>query len=70
MPSFEDHGRDGLTLGDNRLETPSMAGYRRGMSSSGVIGRRLGSMYGIEPDLPREIDLALRQLDSRVGRVA
>ncbi len=68
MPSFGDHSRRAVTLEENRLETPSMSGFRRGMSSSGMIGRRLGSMYEVDSDLPHEMHSALRALHSRFVR--
>jgi hypothetical protein len=45
-----------------------MAGFRAGMSSSSVIGRKLGTVYGVEPHVPDEMDVCLRQLRSKLSR--
>lgn len=55
-----------MTPESNRLETPTMTGYRAGMSSQGVIGRKLGAVYGVQPELPEEMDAALQDLDDRL----
>ena len=53
----------------DRLETPVMAGYRAGMSSSSMIGRRLGRMYEQSSEMPREIGDALQMLARKMFRV-
>ena len=50
-----------------RLETPPMAGFRPGMSSSSVIGRKLGSLYNVPADPKREIETVLETLDGKLG---
>ena len=52
--------------GDFRLETPMMTGYRAGMSSSSMIGRKLGRLYDPPADMPSEIDEVLRVLDRKL----
>lgn len=47
----------------DRLETPSMTGYRSGMSSFGVICRKLPTVYSAPSDTPEEIDAVLVKLD-------
>ena len=50
-----------------RLETPVTVGYRPGMSSCTVIGRKLGSLYGVPADPKREIETALETLDTKLS---
>ena len=52
----------------DRLETPVVAGYRTGMSSSGIIGHRLGRMYQLSSDVPREIGEMLQVLANKMPR--
>ena len=52
----------------DRLETPVTAGYRTGMSSSSMIGRRLGRMYEPAGEVPREIGDALQVLARKMYR--
>ena len=48
-----------LGVGEARLETPQTVGFRPGMTSTGVIGRKLGTIYTPQPDAPKAIgDLA------------
>lgn len=49
------------------LETPRVAGFRAGMSSSGIIGHRLGSMFSVPAETPREMDTLLSALDRKVS---
>ncbi len=65
MPPFEKHSR-GIAVDTSRLETPSMMGYRFGMSSSGVIGRKLNAVFGVESNVPREMDTVIRELQSKL----
>ena len=51
-----------------RLETPQTVGFRVGMSSSTVIGRKLERIYDLPSDTPREIGELLKVLDSQVVR--
>ena len=51
---------------ETRLETPRVAGYRRGMSETGLIGRRLASVYDVADDLPHDMGALLRTLDGKV----
>ena len=46
-----------------RLETPRTVGFRVGMTSSGVIGRRLENLFEVPMETPRKIDELLRALD-------
>ena len=50
-----------------RLETPGAVGYRPGMSSSTVIGRKLGSLYELPVERKREIETALETLDTKLS---
>ena len=54
----------------DRLETPVVAGYRTGMSSSGMIGHRLGRLYELSNDMPREIGDMLQALANKTSRPA
>lgn len=53
-----------------RLETPTMAGYRSGLSATGVIGRKLGSVYTVEGDLPDDMRDALQELSAKLAGAA
>ena len=52
----------------NRLETPVMAGFRAGMSSCSIIGRKLGAMYNVPSDRHDRIEALLRTIDRTIGR--
>ncbi len=49
-----------------RLETPRAVGYRVGMTSPGIIGRRLGHLYEVPDETPRRFGELLQVLDQRV----
>lgn len=49
-----------------RLETPNSVGYRPGMTSYSMIGRKLGSLYELPADRKREIETALETLDDKL----
>lgn len=68
MPTFDKHSRGTSTMQVNRLETASTAGYRVGMSSSGVIGRKLGAVYSVDSHVPCEMNTLLSQLQSKLVR--
>jgi hypothetical protein len=68
MSPFDKQSRATSTLEGMRLETPSMLGYRAGMSSSCVIGHKLGAVFSVEQNLPREIDCAVRALHTKLGQ--
>ena len=68
MPPFNKPSRGSMALDQNRLDTPLTAGYRTGMSSSSVIGRKLSAIFGVEPSMPREMDCCIRELQSKLGR--
>lgn len=68
MRSFSRPIRIGQTVETCRLETPSMSGYRPGMSSSCVIGRKLGMMYDVPADMMNDIEGLLRALDRKLAR--
>ncbi len=68
MALFDKPNRGSATLDRDRLETPLMAGYRAGMSSSSVIGRKLSSIFGVEASMPREMDCCIRELQTKLGR--
>lgn len=70
MRGFSEQGRFvmGQKLEADRLETPAMAGYRRGLSSSGVIGRKLGGMYHVPADAVSAIESLLRALERKLGQ--
>ena len=57
-----------MQLRPGRLETPSMTGFRPGMSSSSVIARKLGAVYDVPADRKQEIECALQTLDRRLTR--
>ncbi len=42
-------------------------GYRPGMSSCTVIGRKLGSLYELPVESKREIETVLETLDNKLG---
>ena len=44
-----------------------MTGYRPGMSSPKMIGRKLGSLYSVPSDRKREIETALQKIDGKLG---
>ncbi len=48
-----------------RLETPYLTGFRAGMSTSSMIARRLGRLYDLPADTPREICDLLQALDRK-----
>ena len=52
----------------DRMETPRTVGFRAGMSSSGVIGHRLGNLYEVPGETPDRMDELLRALARRDGR--
>ncbi len=54
----------------SRLETPYMVGFRLGMTSSTVIGRKLERLYDLPSDTPLEIGELLKVLDRRTVRTA
>ena len=67
MRNFDDQrGSNVMQLRAGRLESPKMAGYRVGMSSSTVIGRKLGAVYDVPADRKTEIESALQTLDRRM----
>ena len=49
------------------LETPRVTGYRAGMSSTSLIGRRLARVYEVGADVPRDISALLRDLNGKGG---
>ena len=57
-----------MQLRPGRLESPKMAGYRSGMSSFSVIGRKLGLVYDVPADSKTEIESALQTLDRRMTK--
>jgi hypothetical protein len=67
MSTFRASDQTQLGPSEGRLETPATAGFQRGMSSSGVIGRKLGSIYEVESQLPQEMDYALRDLRNKLS---
>lgn len=70
MRSFTDRKIDTMDANGHvdRLETPLMAGFRAGMSSCGVIGRKLGKMYNVPSDRPDRIETLIRAIDRAIGR--
>ena len=50
-----------------RLETPRAMGFRTGMSSTGMIGRRLENLFEVPAETPRGMDELLKVLDRRDG---
>lgn len=44
-----------------------MAGFRTGMSSPGVIGRKLDKIYRVPNEIPREIGTLLHAIDEKIG---
>lgn len=67
MRSFKRQDHDAMTVnGRGRLETPSMVGFRTGMSSCSVIGRKLGSMYSVPADCPERMSTLIKAIDRTV----
>ena len=56
-----------MKLEANRLESPAMTGFRSGMKASCVIGRKLGAMYDVPLDMPRELEALLSALDRKLA---
>ena len=56
-----------MKLEANRLESPAMTGFRNGMKASCVIGRKLGTMYDVPSDMPRELESLLSALDRKLA---
>ena len=52
---------------DFRLETPSMTGFRAGMSSSKVIGRKLDRLYNPPADMPSDFGQLLQLIDRKLN---
>ncbi len=50
-----------------RLETPSMSGFRSGMSSSRLIAGRLGRLYHPPAEMPSEMDTLIRAIDAKTS---
>jgi hypothetical protein len=67
MRRFNKFGSE-TSMETSRLETPASAGFRSGMSSPGVIGRKLGAVLGVDTRIPDEMDTALRQLQDKLKR--
>jgi len=51
-----------------RLDTPRSTGYRPGMSSSCMIGQKLGRVYSVEGEVPPAIGEMLQTLHHKVSR--
>ncbi len=51
-----------------RLETPAMSGFRAGMSSSSMIGRKLGRLYNPPADMPSDIGQLIQVIDRKFDR--
>lgn len=51
-----------------RLETPRVAGYRSGMSATGLIGRRLARVYDVATEVPRDMGVLLSTLDGKADK--
>ena len=65
MPMFDDKGVKGR-FDPGRLETPSMSGYRSGMTASRLIGGRLGRLYNPPVETPSEMDALIRAINDKV----
>ena len=65
MPIFNDKNVKGR-FDHGRLETPSLAGYRSGVTASRLIGGRLGRLYNPPAEIPSEMDTLIRALDAKV----
>ncbi len=70
MRSFQDHGdfarREAVER--MRLDTPRSSGYRRGMTSTGVIARKLETIYDLPASTPSEIERALDAIDRSLNK--
>lgn len=66
MRPFHHNDKPGLQ-DPRRLETPTMAGYRNGLSTTGVIGRKLSAVYEVEGDLPDDMRDALQELSAKLA---
>ena len=52
-----------------RFETPSMSGYRSGMTISRVIAGKLGSLYNPPAEIPGEMHDLIQAIDVKTCRV-
>ncbi len=57
-----------LDEGEARLETPDTVGFRAGMTSAGVIGRKLGKIYTPPVDAPKAIGELASIIDCELER--
>lgn len=62
---FDDKSAKGR-FDPGRLETPWMSGYRSGMTTSRLIGGRLGRLYNPPAEIPSEMDSLIRAIDAKV----
>ena len=65
MPMFNDKNAKGH-FEACRLETPSMSGFRSGMSTSRLIAGRLGRLYHPPVEMPSEMDILIRAIDAKI----
>ena len=68
MRAFDDRRGHGFELAENRLESPAMVGFRSGMTSTGVIGRKLCQMYTPPVDAPKAIGELATVIDREIER--
>ncbi len=64
MPIFNDKSPK-ARFDAGRFETPSMSGFRPGMTASRLIAGRLGRLYHPPAEMPVEMDTLLRAIDDK-----
>lgn len=69
MRNFDDSNGREFELAENRLESPAMVGFRSGMTSTGVIGRKLSKIYTPSDDAPKAIGDLAGAIDREIGRL-
>ena len=68
MQNFQRHDAFGLhEAARERLDTPSSSGFRRGMTSTGVIARKLETIYDLPSDTPSEMVTAIDAIAHKYG---
>ena len=65
VPMFNDKTAGGR-FNPTKFETPSMSGYRSGMTASRLIGGRLGRLYNPPAEMPSEMDSLIRAIDAKM----
>lgn len=66
MRSFDNQGLKPIAARQDRPRLETVADFRKGMTSSCMIGRKLGSMLGLSEETPAEIQTVLVKLDRKL----